>query len=154
MMLKKLLQRAVVGFSATALIQMIVMFIIAQCGGSPVTKEFSACFSSDMAAVMVQLLLCCLIGVAFACAAALFEIERWSYLLQGAVHFAVTAAVWMPIMWICWRPTNAVTSLYAALGWLLTYVINWFVQFLIYRNGIKKLNASIASFSVEESGNE
>ena len=148
-MLKKMAQRAVVGFSATILIQTIIFFFMAQSGRSPVTAEFSAHFANETAAVIAQLALCSLIGVAFACGSAIFEIERWSYLLQGAVHFAMTAAVWMPVAWICWRPDSIGTALIAALGWLFTYAVNWFVQYLLYRRSIRQLNVKIVSFGSE-----
>ena len=153
-MLKKMAQRAVTGFSATALIQMIIFFFMAQAKVKPLTAEFSAHFSNETAAVIAQLLLCSLIGVAFACGSVIFEIERWSYLLQGAVHFVFTAAVWMPIAWICWRPDSLGAALAAGLGWLFTYAVNWFVQYLIYRNRIRKLNEYIASYGEGEDERE
>lgn len=145
-MLKKLGMHAVIGFSATAMIQIVIMFIMAQSGKHLVTEGFSAYFSGIEAAVIAQLGLVCMIGVAFACGSLIFEIERWSYLLQGAVHFVLTAAVWMPVAWFCWRPTSAQAALFAALGWLFTYAVNWFAQYLIYRRNIMKLNESIASY--------
>lgn len=152
-MLKKIAQRAVTGFAATALIQMIIMFFVAQSGRSPVTPTFSARFANETAATLAQTALGGLIGVVFSCGSLLFEIEKWSYLLQGAVHFALTAAVWMPIAYLCWRPDSPKTAVFAGLGWLLTYAINWFIQYLIYRRSISKLNQSIRSFE-EAKGNE
>lgn len=151
-MLKEFFKRAVVGFAVTVFVHMIIAFCIVQAGGSAVTPEFSALFADETAAIMVQTLLVSLIGVAFSCGAMIFEIERWSYLVQGVVHFAVTAAVWMPVAWICWRPISAKAAVLSALGWLLTYGVNWFVQYLIYRSGIKKLNERISSFA--EADNE
>jgi len=146
-MFRKLGRRAAVGFAATALVQMVIMLIMAQAGNSLVTLEFSLRFTNETAAVVAQLMLVSLIGMTFACGAQIFEIERWSFLLQGVVHFAVTAAVWMPVAWICWRPISVKASLLSALGWLLTYAVIWFVQYLIYRNSIRRLNASISSFA-------
>ena len=147
MMLKKLAQRAVVGFAASIFVHIIITFCVEQSGHTIVTSGFSALFANETAAAVAQMMLVSLIGVAFSCGAMLFEIERWSYLMQGVVHFAVTAAVWMPIAWLCWRPDSAKAAVYAALGWLFTYAVNWFVQYLIYRSGIRKLNESISSFA-------
>ena len=145
-MRKEFFKRAVVGFAASIFVQLIITFCILQAGGSIVTKEFSANFANETAAAVVQMMLVSLIGMAFSCGAMIFEIERWNYLVQGIVHFAVTAAVWMPIAWICWRPISAKAAVLSALGWLFTYAVNWFVQYLIYRNSIKKLNEHISSF--------
>ena len=149
-MLKEFFKRAGVGFSATVFVHMIIAFCIVQAGGSAVMQEFSALFADETAAIVVQMLLVSLIGVAFSCGAMIFEIERWSYLLQGAVHFVVTAAVWMPIAWACWRPISAKAAILSGLGWLFTYGVNWFVQYLIYRSKIRKLNERISSFAEVE----
>ena len=146
-MLKEFFKRVAVGFTASAFVHMIIAFCISQAGGSIVTQEFSAYFAGETAAVVAQLMLVSLIGVAFSCGAMIFEIERWSYLLQGIVHFAVTAAVWMPIAWICWRPISPKAVVISGLGWLFTYAVNWFVQYLIYRGRIKQLNERISSFA-------
>lgn len=153
-MARKILQRCAVGFSATILVQFIIVFAMAQADISVVTPSFSAYFANETAATIAQIMLCGLIGIAFSCGAMVFEIEKWSYLLQGAVHFALTAAVWMPIAYICWRPDSPKTALLAALGWLLTYAINWLVQYLIYRHSIFKLNQSIRSFDKEAQSDE
>lgn len=148
-MLKKIVQRAITGFAATVLTQLVIVLLITQAGGSAVTAAFAAHFANETAATLAQTLLCSLIGMAFSCGSVVFEIERWSYLLQGAVHFAITAAVWAPIAWVCWRPNSLMTALYAGLGWLLTYAINWLIQYGIYRRSLMKLNARIESFGRE-----
>ena len=147
MMLKEFVKRMAVGFAASIFVHMIITFCIEQAGRSIVMPEFSALFVNETAAVVVQMMLVGLIGVAFSCGAMIFEIERWSYILQGVVHFAVTAAVWMPVAWMCWRPISGKAAVCSALGWLFTYAVNWFVQYLIYRARIKKLNVSISSFA-------
>ncbi len=149
-MLKEFFKRASVGFAVTVFVHMIITFCIVQAGGSAVTPEFSALFADKTAAIVAQMMLVSLIGVAFSCGAMIFEMERWSYLLQGIVHFVITAAVWMPIAWVCWRPISAKAAVFSALGWLFTYAVNWFVQFLIYRSKIKKLNERISSFAEVE----
>ena len=153
-MLKKIAQRATIGFSATVIIHLAIAFFLVQAGISPVTPEFAAHFTNEVAAVIVQTVLSSLIGVAFACGSLVFEIERWSFLLQGAVHFGLTAAVWVPIASNCWRPTSVSIAFRAALGWLATYLVTWFAQYMIYRSGIKKLNADIASFGAEVNESE
>lgn len=153
-MLKKIGQRALVGFAATALVHIILTLIMSQFGAVPLTEPFRRHFLNESAAICAQLALTSLIGIAFACGSIVFEMERWSFLLQGLVHFAVTSVVWVPISLVCWRPNSAKTTLYAALGWLFTYAVTWLVQYLIYRSGIRRLNERIESFAEEAEADE
>ena len=145
-MAKKLLLRALHGFGITVSVCLLVQLIIAQFAGSSVTPAFGAHFRNEAAAALAQLGLTGIVGAAFACAAALFEIERWGFLQQGIVHFLVTAAVWMPIAYLCWMPDSRVGIRIAIGGWTLTYAINWTVQYFLYRHRIAALNRRIQAY--------
>ena len=145
-MAKKLLLRALHGFGITVSVCLLVQLAIAQFTGSSVTPAFAIHFRSEAAAALAQLGLTGIVGAAFACAAALFEIERWGFLKQGVVHFLVTAAVWIPIACICWMPDSRMGIWIAIGGWTLTYAVNWTVQYFLYRHRIAALNRSIQAY--------
>ena len=147
---KRLIRHLYHGFTTTVCVSMIVEFVIAQALGHGVTPGFAAHFSCETAAILAQLGLVGLIGMTFAGAALVFEIERWSYLKQGTVHFLITAAVWMPIAWLCWSPVRGVGLVFTIVGWTLTYAVNWLVQYLLARRGIRELNRSIRAFRDRE----
>ena len=142
-MMKRLLCRFYHGFSVTMIVILAVHFIVAAKAGHAVTPGFAARFSCETEAVLVQLVLVGVIGMAFAGAATLFEIERWSYLKQGIVHFLVTAAVWMPIAWICWSPVNGLGLALTIIGWTLTYIVNWTVQSFLWKKKISEINRAM-----------
>ena len=145
-MAKKLISRALHGFGVTVSVCLLVQLIIAQSAGSGVTPSLGIHFRNEAAAALAQLGLTGIVGAAFACAAEIFEIERWGFLRQVIVHFLVTAAVWMPIAYICWMPESRVGIWLAIGGWTLTYAVNWMVQYLIYRHRIAELNRSIEAY--------
>lgn len=151
---KKLWVRLSYGFSITTAVCLIVQLVVAELAGSAVTPAFAARFRSGDAAALAQLGLTGLVGAAFAGAAALFEMERWSYLKQGALHFLVTAAVWMPVVWLCWMPQSRAGMWYTVGGWSLTYGINWTVQYFLYRRKVRELNRSIRAFRAREGEHE
>jgi len=91
-----------IGFGCTEIILMLIQFCMLMAGKSVVAPAFAARFPSETAAVLAQLLLVGMIGVAFAGGAQIFEIERWSFLKQGVVHFLITTAVWLPISIFIW----------------------------------------------------
>ena len=149
---KRLIRHLYNGFMLSMFVSLIVEFVIAQITGHGVTPGFAARFNCEAAAVLAQLGLVSVIGMTFAGAAMVFEIEKWSYLKQGAVHFLITAAVWMPIAWLCWSPVRGRGLVFSIIGWTLTYIVNWLVQYLLARRNIRKLNRSIRAF--HESGDE
>ena len=149
-MARKLLSHLYHGFTATVSVCLFVELFIAQVLGHTVTAEFAACFRNESAASLAQLGLTGLIGMTFAGAALIFEIERWSYLKQGIIHFIITAAVWMPIAWFCWKPISQPGLWVSIIGWTFTYIVNWLVQYIIARRRIAALNRSIRDCGEKE----
>lgn len=152
-MARKLLSHFYYGFTATVSVCLLVELFIAQALGRTVTVEFAAYFRDEGAAALAQLGLVGLIGMTFAAAALIFEIERWSYLKQGFIHFIITAAVWMPIAWLCWKPFSDMGLWLSIGGWTFTYIIIWGVQYIIARSRIAALNRSICVRRKEEEAN-
>ena len=142
-MLKNLLRRMAVGFSATAAVAIVIQILMGQSGRSVVTPEFAARFAGEVPAALAQLGLVSLIGAAFAAAAIVFDFAHWSYLRQGAAHFAITAAVWLPVARLCWRPAAAWVLGAQAAGWAFTYAVIWLIQYLVCRRRVAEANARI-----------
>ena len=143
---KRLILPMLVGFGTTVFLDILIQFCMAMAGEAVVTPAFAARFPNENAAILAQLGLTGLIGMAFAGGAHVFEIERWSFLKQGIVHFLITAAVWMPVAWLCWTPMPVQAVWISIGGWTLTYAINWLVQYFIWRNKVRALNRSIRAY--------
>ncbi len=157
-MLKKILSRALTSALACMLINQLVGVAISLSSGdgrySPVTPDFAARFDSTATAVVVQLLLIGLVGATFAACSVVFEVERWSFLRQGAIHFAITSAVGIPICLFCWFPENKTWALTLVASWLGTYAVTWLSQYLIYRHRVKALDKKIRAINEREEKNE
>ena len=144
-MLRNLLHRLAVGFSITAAVVLAIQILMGQSGRSVVAPDFAARFAGEVPAALMQLGLVSLIGAAFAGAAIVFEFAHWSYLRQGVVHFAITAAVWLPVAWLCWKPAAAWMLGIQIAGWAFTYAVVWLVQYLVCRRRVAEANARIAA---------
>ncbi len=149
-MRKRLINSLAVGFGSTVLVVLVIQFCMAQAGHAVVAPAFAARFTSEVAAALAQLGLVGLIGMAFAGAAHVFELERWSFLAQGLAHFLITAAVWMPVAWLCWTPVPANAVWGAACGWMGTYAVTWLVQYFLWRRKVRALNRSIRAYREED----
>lgn len=153
-MLKKMLSRALVSAVACMAINQLVGIVRSLAAGdgqySPVTPAFEARFASATTAVIVQLLLIGLVGATFAACSVIFEIERWSFLKQGALHLLATSAVTVPVCLYCWMPESAAGAWVLVGSWVFCYAITWLAQYLIYRHRVRRLNEKIRSVNGED----
>lgn len=153
-MLKKILLRSAISATASIVINQLVTIIISLTIGDgryfPVTPAFAAMFESELAPVIVQLLLVGLIGAVFAGSSVIFDIESWSFLQQGIVHLAITSAVFIPVALICWRPVNPTGILSLTGSLVFVYGCTWLSRYLVWRSSIRKLNARIQSVNKEK----
>ena len=154
-MLKTMLKRALTSAVVCMLINQLVGIILSLSRGdgrySPVMPAFEARFASATTAVIVQLLLIGLIGATFAACSVIFEIERWSFLKQGALHLAITSLVLVPVCLFCWMPESAAGALWLVGSWLFSYAATWLSQYLIYRHRVRALDEKIRAVNGEDS---
>lgn len=153
-MLKKILSRALSSAVACMLINQLVGIVRSLVAGdgrySPVTPAFEARFPDTTTAVIVQLLLIGLVGATFAACSVIFEIERWSFLKQGALHLLITSAVGVPVCLFCWMPESASGAAWLVGSWVSCYVVTWLAQYLIYRHRVRQLNEKIREVNGED----
>lgn len=152
-MLKKILVRsaisAPISIVANQLITIIISIAIGDGRYFPVTPAFAAMFESELAPVIVQVLLIGLIGATFAGSSVIFDIDSWSFLKQGAVHLAITSAVFLPVSMLCWRPVNTASALSLAGCWVVVYGCTWLSRYFAWQHSIKKLNDRIRTVNKE-----
>lgn len=105
--------------------------------------QLAAYFPTEWAAVAVQTLWVGLIGVTFAEAALLFELERWTAVQQYLVHFLVTGVVYLPFLVVCYLPLRALSLMLVLANILLTYGITWGIQYRVNKTSIDRINAAL-----------
>lgn len=143
-MLKKSLLRGWRGYCISLIATMIAALISALCGTEHLcTPDFIARMGDENVAFILQTLLMSAIGFAFGAGSIFFEIERWSYMTQGAAHLALTSIVWIAVELICFTPVTAPVMTSFLLSAAATYAITWGVQYFVWRAQVKKLDAQI-----------
>lgn len=147
--MKKLLDRIVVG-AAIGILTGYLVTIIVNCGigdGAymPVTPVLEERCKTLMAAVLIQTLLTALIGVVFAVAGMIFEIESWSYLKQCVLHFFATVVFYLPFSFICWFPLKWSGFLGITGSVLLTYSLTFLINYLVNRHMVRQINEYMKS---------
>lgn len=143
-MLKKSFVRGAVSYCVGVTATIVTSLICTLCGAEfTCTPDFIARAGSKEIAAFLQPLLIGLIGLAFGAGSVLFEIEHWSFLKQGAVHLAVTAAVWIVVELVCFTPVTPPTVLSFALSTAGTYAFTWGAQYFVWRAQVRRLNDQI-----------
>jgi len=148
-MRKDLLKRIGGGFVIGVVLGQIVQFFISLGLGQEryawVVPEFRSFFTTEMSAIVTQILLTGLIGITFALAALIFEVARWGMLKQYIAHFFVTAVIWIPIVMLLWMPKTTVNVFSLVASFLGTYIVTWVLQYRFSKSDIEKINALLSS---------
>ncbi len=157
-MLKTALKRGAVSFPIGVAVSQLVNILISLGTGHgayiSVMPDFAARFPNEVTAVIAQALLTGLLSSAFAASSVFFSVERWSFLRQCTAHFAVTAAVWAPVVWLVWIPRTSPAMpavLIIPLNFIAIYAVTWGVQVAVNRRTANQINAKIQA---KETGHE
>jgi|GEM_PF-1043703 len=154
-MLKTALKRGAISFpigiGASQAVNIIISLCLGNGGYISVLPEFAAHFPNELAAVIAQALLTGLLSAVFAASSVFFLIEEWRFPRQCATHFAVTAAVWVPVVWLVWIPRGWPGLLIALTNFLVVYLITWGSRVAVNRRTVRRINEMIQS---KESQNE
>lgn len=150
-MWKKSLGRGAVSYCVSVTIHIVIQLISVYCGSATIsTPDFIARAGGEPAAALLQPLLIGLIGFAFGAGSVLFEIERWSFLKQGAAHFTVTAAVWIIVELICFSPITPPVVLSFSVSTAISYAVTWGIRYFVWREQVRQLNKQIHRMNGEE----
>jgi len=143
-MWKKSLMRGLVSYCISVTITLFIYALLVLCGSPSVCiPAFVDRAGGELISALLQPLLIGLIGFAFGAGSVLFEIERWSFLKQGAAHLALTAAVWLAVELICFTPFSAPVIISFAASIAGTYAVTWGMRYLLWREQVRRINEQI-----------
>ena len=86
-------QRGLLGFPLGIAIGFVITVIISMCIGDgsfyPVTPELIDTMKNELNAVILQTILCGILGTGFAMASVIWEIDSWSLAKQSGIYFSI-----------------------------------------------------------------
>lgn len=154
-MWKKSVFRGTVSFAFTVTVNVLIMMektvqTVKETGNAQalpaLVPEYAACFSNPFMALMVQTLLCGLIGFAFGACSVVTEIARWSMVRQAVTHFVLTSCVWVPVGVFCWGLGRYwVSFLSVFISMAVTYAVIWVIQIIACRRQVAQINERLAA---------
>lgn len=147
-MKKKIILRGMLGFPlGIALGYLITIFAsLPSVDGSysPCAPELTAFMGNELRAVMLQALLCGLLGSAFGAGSVIWDLEKWGLVKQTGLYFLLISFVMMPVAYISRWMEHSLKGVLGYFGiFILIFAVVWIAQYMAARRNVRKLNDSL-----------
>ena len=147
-MLKKTILRGLLGFPLGIAMGYVITILISLVAGDgnyyPVAPELIDQFGSEISAVVIQTILCGILGTSFSASSVIWEMERWSLAKQTGIHFFITSIVMLPIAYFAhWIERTLLGFVLYYAVFVVIFVVVWLTQYAIWRNKIKDINRKV-----------
>lgn len=148
-MKKKMIMRGLLGLPTGIAIGFVITLIISACIGNgsfyPVTPELIDTMGNELNAVILQTVLCAVMGVGFAAASVIWELDSWSLAKQSGIYFMIISVIMLPIAYVTnWMKHTALGVLSYVAIFVAIFIIVWLSQYLLWKRKIKKMNALVS----------
>ena len=147
-MKRKIIKRGFLGFPLGIAIGYVITVIISVCVGDgsfyPVTAELIDTMGNELNAVVFQTVLCGIMGMGYAMASVIWDIDSWSLAKQSGVYFAIACVVMFPIAYIAnWMKHDIVGILSYAGVFVAIFIFVWLIQYFVWKDKVKRMNDGI-----------
>lgn len=111
---------------------------------SPCTPELIALTGSEISAVLVQTILCGILGAGCAAGSVIWEIEHWGIAKQTGIYFLLLFIIMMPIAYITHWMEHSLSGFMSYFGtFALIFILIWIIEYMIEKHNIDKINAKL-----------
>ena len=147
-MKRKLILRGLFGFPVGVAIGFVITIMISVCVGDgsfyPVTPELIVTMGNELNAVILQTVLCGIMGAGFAMASVIWEMDSWSLAKQSGIYFSVACIIMLPIAYVTNWMKHSVGGVLAYIGvFVVIFLTVWLIQYYAWKRKIKKMNDCI-----------
>ena len=145
---KKIILRGALGFPLGIAVGYVITICISLVWAdgyySPCVPELIESMGNEIRAVVLQALLCGLLGAGFGACSVIWELDHWSIVKQTGIYFLIVSAVMMPIAYLLYWMEHSVAGFLGYLGiFVLIFAVIWISQFLLWKRNVDKMNARI-----------
>lgn len=147
-MKRKIIMRGLFGLPAGIAIGFVITLIISACIGDgsfhPAAPGLIGAMGSELSAVVLQTVLCAVMGAGLAAASVIWEIDSWSFFRQSSVYFLTVSVIILPIAYAAsWMKHSLSGALSYAGVFAASFIVFWLFQYFNWKNKIKKMNDRI-----------
>lgn len=146
--MKKAALRGIIGFpvgiSIGYAITIVLSLVWADGHYSPVVPAIGRSCGSEINAVVLQFILCGIMGFVFAAMSVIWESDKLNLAAQSAINFVVSVCTMIPIAYVCFWMEHLVSGIlnYVAI-FAAIYASVWVIIYLGYRFNLNKINKKI-----------
>lgn len=147
-MQKKIIVRGLLGFPIGIAIGYFITILIslgwADGDYLPCAPEFVLVMGNEINAVILQAILCGILGVGFAAGSIIWEMDNWSIVKQTGIYFSSIAAIMLPIAYFAYWMEHSAAGFFTYWGiFVLIFAIIWLTQFVIGKRNVRKMNEKL-----------
>ena len=147
-MKKKIIMRGLFGLPTGIAIGFVITLIISICIGNgsfyPVTPELIDATGNELNAVILQTVLCAIMGAGFAAASIIWELDSWSLAKQSGIYFMIISVIMLQIAYFTnWMKHTALGVLSYVAIFVAIFVVVWLSQYLLWKRKIKQMNTLV-----------
>lgn len=147
-MKKKILLRSLLGFPLGVaigyMITIMISLIWANGYYSPCVPELAVRMGSEINAVLLQALLCGILGMGCAAGSVVWEMEDLGIVKQTGIYFLILSVMMMPIAYVTYWMEHSLLGFLSYFGvFAFIFAIVWVVQYMSGRHNVKKMNEAL-----------
>lgn len=144
-MKKKILLRGMLGFplgiAIGYLISIFTSLMLADGYYSPCTPELIDAMGNEINAVMLQALLCGIVGSGFAASSAIWEVDGWGLVKQTGIYFLINSVIMMPVAYVSYWMEHSLRGILGYYGlFIFIFIVIWLVLYIRGRYNVKRMN--------------
>ena len=150
-MKKKIILRSLsgipLGLAIGYLITIMISLIWADGCYTPCVPELAEIMGSEINAVLLQTLLCGILGMGFGGCSVIWEIEDWGIVKQTGIYFLIVSLIMMPIAYVTYWMEHNLSGILSYFGiFVLIFALVWVIQYGRAKHNVKKLNEKMDAF--------
>lgn len=154
-MKKKLIQRGLLGFPLGIAIGFVITIFISIGVGQgnyyAVRPELMDVVGGELNAVILQTVLCGIMGSCFAMASVIWDIDSWSLAKQSGIYFTIACVVMLPIAYVTNWMEHTMIGILSYVGIFVAIFISvWLIQYFVWKMKIKRMNERVHNRSEGE----
>ena len=143
-----MIQRALLGFPLGMAIAYAITIGLSLVYGkgyyTPAVPEFIDYTGSEIHAVVLQALLCGILGTVCAMLSMIWEQESWSILKQTFIFFTALSLTMLPIAYILyWMEHSLLGFLRYFVIFFMIFVLIWIIQYVMNRHSVMQINKKL-----------
>ncbi len=148
-MKKKIIIRSLLGFpigiAIGYLITILTSLVWAKGYYPPCVPELISVMGNEINAVILQTVLCKILGTGFAANSIIWEMYNWSLVKQTGIYFSIISVIMLPIAYLAYWMEHSVAGFFIYFGiFVLIFAVIW-IRLRLYQPSIYSKTALRAS---------